>query len=296
MSNIEHDDARFDGMRDAVFRDAMHSRAATDPQAMRWIELDTEVQTQARQIANAEADIEKRQNTNLDGLLNSYRHAKELRDTFAQTKRPWLFNRTYDRNLNELCRDVDALRKAYRRQLDYVSPEAIETVQARIEHLILDVGAKTRERQAIAMLPSEQRIEKEALVAAEDRIVQAVQPAPAQEPGEVYKRWTVMQSFTLDGNPQPILETNSAVVADRIFQQHAGNHVLDNDTYRMVAHVNWNNDGATPEFVRSEIFQSELEREAAILVAKLAERNAILEQARSRGITPEIARGQEIAI
>lgn len=189
MSSNPEEDLR-NQIRDEQFREQMKARAETDPEAKRWVEIDQSAQEQENGLSKYANEIDKRKHWSLEEVEIGLQQARDARDEFLGTEKRGLFGKEHDEKLAGLHNDVEEMEKLFAHQLRYASPERISDLEKSLEDKQQALGATVQDRQAIAMLPSEEAAQQQVKAPAmslEERTMQALEaPMPISYQGKEY--------------------------------------------------------------------------------------------------------------
>lgn len=155
------DDQLKSQLKDEAFREQMSKSKDTDPAAAEWIKKDESAQRKEARLDAVSHEIVKRKNLGLnvhetEQLLSE---AQDARDAFLSSGRPSLFalkeRAAFDKKALELKDDVASYQKQFVEMVRKSSPEEIEVLQNRMEKRHNELQETIKERQGIALLPSE---------------------------------------------------------------------------------------------------------------------------------------------
>lgn len=155
------DDQLKSHLKDEAFREQMTRNMESDPNAARWVMRDESAQRKETRLGAVAHELDKRKNMgqNIHETEQLLSEAQDARDAFLSGGRPSLFARKereeFDKKAMELKDEVASYQKQFVELIRKSSPEEIEILQVRMEKRQNELQETIKERQAIALLPSE---------------------------------------------------------------------------------------------------------------------------------------------
>lgn len=162
---INHEENERKAMADYEFRRSMEAKAGDDDYAAkRWLELDKQGTQIGHAIKQDERDLEDRPDR-MTQAEREYQEARDERDDFlADNERPAFYKpreiKEYDKQKSAVEQSVEDARATHMKACEDMDPEQIQEIQDRLAVRQQEWADTMKERQGIAMLPSEQEAER----------------------------------------------------------------------------------------------------------------------------------------